>query len=65
MNLNDLYTEVSRRADTCGTHINVAEVSRVCAMLFTVLSDKTTEDVLMTVAHGITVAKTKTETIAL
>lgn len=33
MNRSDLYTAVQRRADTEGTKINAAEVSRVCALL--------------------------------
>lgn len=33
MNLNEVYTEVARKADTSGTEINVAETSRVCSLL--------------------------------
>lgn len=32
MNLNEVYTEVAREADTAGTQINVAETSRVCSI---------------------------------
>lgn len=58
-NLNDLYAEVSRRADTTGTSINVAEVSRSLSLLFTVLSELPTEQALSLVGRGIDVAKGK------
>lgn len=53
MNLAELYAEVSRRTDTCGTHINCAETSRVCAKLFEVLASMTTAEALKLIADGI------------
>ncbi len=53
MNLADLYAEVSRRTDTCGTHINAAETSRVCAKLFEVLAGLNTAEALKLIADGI------------
>jgi len=58
-NLNDLYSEVSRRADTAGTQINVAEVSRSNSLLFLVLSELPIEQALTLVARGIEIAKSK------
>lgn len=61
MTLNELYSEVSRTADTEGTAINAADVSRVCASLFTVLAKLPTVEVLSLVAHGLNAAKQKAE----
>lgn len=55
--LNDLYNEVSRRTDTDGTKINVAETSRCCAALFKVLAECHTEDALRLIARGLEVAR--------
>lgn len=57
--LNDLYAEISRRTDTDGTKINVAETSRCCASLFSVLAELPTETVLQLVGRGIEVARGK------
>lgn len=62
MNLNELYAEVSRCADTQGTTLNAADVSRVCASLFTVLAKLPTVDLLSLIAHGINTANGKAET---
>lgn len=51
--LSDLYSEVARRTDTDGTHINVAETSRVCAKLFEVLEEQRGHDVLRLVHMGL------------
>lgn len=57
-NLNDLYSEIARRADTPTQHIGVDEVSRVSSKLFQVLAELPAEQVLQLVGHGIQVAKT-------
>lgn len=59
MNLQELYAEVSKHTDTSGTHINAAETSRVCSEFFKVLATMPIEAVLLVVAHGIELAKTK------
>lgn len=45
-NLNDLATEVSRRADTAGLHVSAAEVKRVLSTTFTVLAQQPASVVL-------------------
>lgn len=40
MKLNEIYTEVSRKADTIGTQINVAETSRVCSLFLQELKER-------------------------
>lgn len=59
MNLNELYSETSRHADTQGTSLNVADVSRVCASLFSVMAKLPTVELLSLVAHGINTANGK------
>ena len=58
--LSDLYNEVSRRTDTDGTKINVAETARCCASLFSVLAECEVDDALRLIARGLEVAKGKT-----
>lgn len=53
MTLNEFYSEVSRRADTAGTQINVADVSRVCSKFFEVLNEMKTNDALVLIARGL------------
>lgn len=53
MTLNEFYSEVSRRADTAGTQINVADVSRVCSKFFEVLNGMPTNEVLILIARGL------------
>ncbi len=38
-NLNDIYDQVARKADTQGVKLNVAETKRVLACFFDVLED--------------------------
>lgn len=51
--MNEFYNEVSRRTDTGGTQINVAETKRVLAIAFQVLAEMSTKDALDIVAKGI------------
>jgi len=53
MTLNEFYSEVSRRADTAGTQINAADVSRVCSKFFEVLNEMKTNDALVLIARGL------------
>lgn len=57
--LNELYAEVARHADTLGTKIDVADVSRVCASLFSVLVKCPAEEAATLIARGLIVAATK------
>lgn len=57
--LRELATQVSRKADTEGTQISVAEVSRVQAVLFKILSELPTEEAFALVGKGIAKAKKK------
>lgn len=57
--MNEFYNEVSRRTDTGGTQINVAETKRVLAIAFQVLAEMTTEDALDIVAKGVAKAAKK------
>ena len=43
MNRQQLYVEVARLADTDGTKINMAEVSRVCSLLLDCLNKRLQE----------------------
>lgn len=52
MKRNELYVAVQRRADTEGTQINAAEVSRVCSLLLDELKQQidtleTDDDVIL------------------
>ena len=51
--LNDIYNEVSRRADTAGLAISVAETKRVLACFFDVLEDTSPADAFDFVAKGL------------
>ena len=53
MTLTELYNEVSRRADTEGTKINVAETKRVLSEMFGVLSELKTDEAVAVVAAGL------------
>ena len=53
MTLTELYNEVSRRADTTGTKINVAETKRVLSEMFGVLSELNTDEAVAVVAAGL------------
>jgi len=53
MTLTELYNEVSRRADTKGTKINVAETKRVLSEMFYVLSELHTDEAIAVVAAGL------------
>lgn len=53
MTLTELYNEVSRRVDTKGTKINVAETKRVLSEMFCVLSDLNTDEAVAVVAAGL------------
>lgn len=57
--LNQIYNEVSRRSDTNGTKINVAETRRVLSEFFIVLSRLTLDDALHIVRQGLSRARDK------
>lgn len=57
MNLKKLYDRVSRKTDTCGTKINVAETSRVLACYFDELSRLSPKDVAEIQARGLSLAE--------
>ena len=59
MNLNDLYNEVSRRTDTKGTKINVAETKRVLASLFSVLAELCPRQAFSLLSKGLSLARRK------
>lgn len=59
MNLSDFYNEVSRRADTDKTQINVADVKRVLAVAFQVLNEQPAVAVADLVAKGLAAAAKK------
>jgi len=59
MTLTELYNEVSRRVDTRGTKINVAETKRVLSEMFCVLYDLTTDEAVAVVAAGLKRNRTK------
>ena len=61
MTLTELYNEVSRRVDTKGTKINVAETKRVLSEMFCVLSDLSTDEAVAVVAAGLKRNRTKKE----
>ena len=56
MNLSQFYNRVSRRTDTCGTKINVAETKRVLACCFDELSRLSPKDVAEIQARGLALA---------
>lgn len=51
--LSDIYDQVSRKADTQGVKINVAETKRVLACFFDVLEDYKPADAFDFVAKGL------------
>jgi hypothetical protein len=53
MTLNDFYNEISRRADTAGLSINVAETKRVLAVFFDLLEDLRPEEAFEIVSKGL------------
>ncbi|MCM2370658.1 hypothetical protein [Aporhodopirellula aestuarii] len=57
--LNDLYNEVSRKADTDGLKISVAETKRVLACFFDVLEDYKPAEAFDFVAKGLKRAGTR------
>ena len=59
MNLTDYYNTVSRRTDTKGTQINVAETKRVMSEAFVVLAAMPSAEAFAIVAKGIAKANTK------
>lgn len=59
MNLTQFYDEVSRRTDTGGTKINVAETKRVLSEAFIVLSTMPAGEVLALLAKGVQKAEAK------
>lgn len=56
MTIKKLYDRVSRRTDTSGTKINVAETSRVLACYFDELSRLSPADVAKIQARGLELA---------
>ncbi|MEM8668746.1 MAG: hypothetical protein AAGG48_14595 [Planctomycetota bacterium] len=52
INLNDVYNAVSRRTDTEGTKINVAETKRVLACFFDELQELTPQEFSEVLAKG-------------
>lgn len=59
MKLSDFYHEVSRRADTDKTKINVAETKRVLAQAFAVLAELSADEATALIANGLRVFKGK------
>jgi len=57
--LSDIYDQVSRKADTQGVKINVAETKRVLACFFDVLEDQKPVDAFDFVAKGLKRAGTR------
>ena len=53
MTLTDFYNEVSRRTDTKGTKINVAETKRVLSEAFNLLASLPTEDAFSLIGSGL------------
>jgi len=53
LTLNDIYNQVSRKADTQGVKINVAETKRVLACFFDVLEDYKAVDAFDFVTKGL------------
>jgi hypothetical protein len=53
MTLTEMYNEVSRRADTAGTKINVAETKRVLSEMFGVLNELEADEAVAVVAAGL------------
>jgi hypothetical protein len=51
--LTDIYDQVSRKADTQGVKINVAQTKRVLACFFDVLEDYKAADAFDFVAKGL------------
>ena len=52
INLNTLYSQVARRADTDGLQINVAETKRVLACFFDVLEDQSPRTAFDLISKG-------------
>ncbi|QDS97730.1 hypothetical protein [Adhaeretor mobilis] len=59
MNLNQFYNEVSRKADTKGTSITVAETKRVLSEMFLLLAKMDAADATSILAKGLASAKKK------
>lgn len=53
LNLNDIYNEVARKADTDDLQINVADTKRVLACFFDVLEDYKAAEAFDFVAKGL------------
>jgi hypothetical protein len=58
--LSDFYDAVSRRADTDGTKINVAETKRVLACAFDELAKLTASEAASVIAKGLEKAECRT-----
>ncbi|TWT80174.1 hypothetical protein CA13_15870 [Planctomycetes bacterium CA13] len=59
LTLNDIYDQVSRKADTQGVKINVAETKRVLACFFDALEDYRSADAFDFIAKGLKRAGTR------
>lgn len=59
MKLTDFYNEVSRRVDTAGTAIGVADTKRVLSEFFLVLAEMDAAEAADTIAKGLCKAKAK------
>ena len=53
MTLTDFYNEVSRRTDTKGTKINVAETKRCLSEALNLLAEMSSDDAFALVASGL------------
>ena len=53
MKLTDFYNEVSRRTDTRGTKINVAETKRCISEAFNLLAELPSEEAFAFVSSGL------------
>ncbi|TWT80526.1 hypothetical protein CA13_19710 [Planctomycetes bacterium CA13] len=59
LTLSDIYNQVSRKADTKGVKINVAETKRVLACFFDVLEDYKPVEAFDFIAKGLKHAGTR------
>lgn len=59
MNLNDFYNEVSRRTDTPGTAISVADTRRVLSEAFGYLAELDSVEASQVLSRGLAAARTK------
>lgn len=59
ISLTEFYNIISRRTDTSGTQINVAETKRVLSEMFILLDELGTSEALAVIARGVQKANSK------